>query len=91
MIAARRSRRRRASARGGSSRNSASNRRRRIFGSQTPYSAASVATNITKLTAGHGAADERGVHHSGDGGKSWRQAVGDAASPQHLRGLAQGR
>jgi photosystem II stability/assembly factor-like uncharacterized protein len=34
------------------------------------------------------AADERGVHHSGDGGKSWRQAVGYATSPQHLRGLA---
>ena len=34
------------------------------------------------------AADERGVHRSGDGGKSWRQAVGYATSPQQLRGLA---
>ncbi len=34
------------------------------------------------------AADERGVHRSADGGKSWRRAVGYAASPQHLRGLA---
>ena len=34
------------------------------------------------------AADERGVHRSGDGGESWRQAVGYATSPQHLRGLA---
>ena len=34
------------------------------------------------------AADERGVHCSDDGGKSWRRAVGYAKSPQHLRGLA---
>jgi photosystem II stability/assembly factor-like uncharacterized protein len=34
------------------------------------------------------AADERGVHRSDDGGKSWRRAVGYATSPQHLRGLA---
>ena len=34
------------------------------------------------------AADERGVHRSDDGGKSWRRAVGYASSPQHLRGLA---
>jgi photosystem II stability/assembly factor-like uncharacterized protein len=34
------------------------------------------------------AADERGVHRSDDGGKSWRRAVGYAAPPQHLRGLA---
>ncbi len=34
------------------------------------------------------AADERGVHRSGDGGKSWRQAASYATSPQHLRGLA---
>jgi len=34
------------------------------------------------------AADERGVHRSDDGGKSWRRAVGHATSPQHLRGLA---
>jgi photosystem II stability/assembly factor-like uncharacterized protein len=34
------------------------------------------------------AADERGVHRSEDGGESWRRAVGYAASPQHLRGLA---
>jgi ligand-binding sensor domain-containing protein len=34
------------------------------------------------------AADERGVHRSDDGGKSWRRAFGYATSPQHLRGLA---
>ena len=34
------------------------------------------------------AADERGVHRSDDGGKSWRRVVGYATSPQHLRGLA---
>jgi photosystem II stability/assembly factor-like uncharacterized protein len=34
------------------------------------------------------AADERGVHRSDDGGKSWRRAVGYPESPQHLRGLA---
>lgn len=34
------------------------------------------------------AADERGVHRSEDGGKSWRRVVGYARAPQHLRGLA---
>jgi hypothetical protein len=34
------------------------------------------------------AADERGVHRTADGGKSWLCAVGYATSPQHLRGLA---
>jgi photosystem II stability/assembly factor-like uncharacterized protein len=34
------------------------------------------------------AADERGVHRSDDGGKSWRRVAGYAAVPQHLRGLA---
>jgi photosystem II stability/assembly factor-like uncharacterized protein len=34
------------------------------------------------------AADERGVHRSDDGGKSWRQVAGYERSPQHLRGLA---
>jgi photosystem II stability/assembly factor-like uncharacterized protein len=34
------------------------------------------------------AADERGVHRSDDGGKSWRRVVSHATSPQHLRGLA---
>jgi hypothetical protein len=34
------------------------------------------------------AADERGVHRSNDGGKSWQRAAGYARSPQHLRGLA---
>ncbi|MGH9385153.1 MAG: hypothetical protein ACRD2N_12795 [Vicinamibacterales bacterium] len=34
------------------------------------------------------AADERGVHGSEDGGKSWRRVVSYARSPQHLRGLA---
>jgi photosystem II stability/assembly factor-like uncharacterized protein len=33
------------------------------------------------------AADERGVHRSGDGGKSWRREAGYESSPQHLRGL----
>ena len=34
------------------------------------------------------AADERGVHRSDDGGKSWRLVVSYERSPQHLRGLA---
>ena len=34
------------------------------------------------------AADERAVHHSEDGGKSWRRVASYARSPQHLRGLA---
>ena len=34
------------------------------------------------------AADERGVHSSEDGGKSWRRVFSYARSPQHLRGLA---
>lgn len=34
------------------------------------------------------AADERGVHRSDDGGKSWRRAAGYATLPKHLRGLA---
>jgi photosystem II stability/assembly factor-like uncharacterized protein len=34
------------------------------------------------------AADERGVHRSVDGGKSWHRAAGYATPPQHLRGLA---
>ncbi|HJR58174.1 MAG TPA: hypothetical protein VJ813_02200 [Vicinamibacterales bacterium] len=34
------------------------------------------------------AADERGVHRSDDGGKSWRRVVRYPTSPQHLRGLA---
>jgi hypothetical protein len=34
------------------------------------------------------AADERGVHRSDDGGKSWRCAAGYAMSPRHLHGLA---
>ena len=34
------------------------------------------------------AADERGVHRSDDGGKSWRCVVGYVTSPPHLRGLA---
>jgi hypothetical protein len=33
------------------------------------------------------AADERGVHRSDDGGRSWRQAIGYPSAPQHLRGL----
>jgi photosystem II stability/assembly factor-like uncharacterized protein len=34
------------------------------------------------------AADERGVHRSEDGGKSWRRMADYAAPPQQLRGLA---
>jgi hypothetical protein len=34
------------------------------------------------------AADERGVHRSDDGGKSWRRVVSYSTSPQNLRGLA---
>jgi photosystem II stability/assembly factor-like uncharacterized protein len=34
------------------------------------------------------AADERGVHRSNDGGKSWHRVGGYARPPQHLRGLA---
>jgi photosystem II stability/assembly factor-like uncharacterized protein len=34
------------------------------------------------------AADERGVHRSDDGGKSWRRMAGYETSPEHLRGLA---
>jgi hypothetical protein len=33
------------------------------------------------------AADERGVHGSSDGGKTWRLAVSYPGPPQHLRGL----
>ena len=34
------------------------------------------------------AADERGVHGSDDGGKSWRRVFSYATSPQHVRGLS---
>ena len=34
------------------------------------------------------AADERGVHRSDDGAKSWRRVAGYAQPPQHLRGVA---
>lgn len=34
------------------------------------------------------AADERGLHRSGDGGRSWRQVAAFAPTPSHLRGLA---
>jgi photosystem II stability/assembly factor-like uncharacterized protein len=34
------------------------------------------------------AADERGVHVSEDGGKSWRRVSGYATSPSNVRGLA---
>jgi photosystem II stability/assembly factor-like uncharacterized protein len=34
------------------------------------------------------AADERGVHVSGDGGRGWRRVAGYSRPPQHLRGLA---
>lgn len=34
------------------------------------------------------AADERGIHRSGDGGSSWRHAAAFPTTPRHLRGLA---
>ncbi|CAN5702097.1 glycosyl hydrolase [soil metagenome] len=34
------------------------------------------------------AADERGVHRSGDGGSSWRQVAAYPTTPNHLRGIA---
>jgi photosystem II stability/assembly factor-like uncharacterized protein len=34
------------------------------------------------------AADERGVHRSDDGGRSWRRVAQYARTPQHLRALA---
>jgi photosystem II stability/assembly factor-like uncharacterized protein len=34
------------------------------------------------------AADERGVHRSDDGGRSWRRVVAYATKPKHLHGLA---
>lgn len=34
------------------------------------------------------AADERGVHRSEDGGRSWERAASFARTPEHLRGLA---
>ncbi len=55
-----------------------------------PESASTIAPLLCAgvKVGGLWAADERGVHRSDDGGKSWRRAVGYAASPQHLRGLA---
>jgi len=34
------------------------------------------------------AADERGLHRSEDGGKSWREITAYPRPPHHLRGLA---
>jgi photosystem II stability/assembly factor-like uncharacterized protein len=34
------------------------------------------------------AGDERGLHRTDDGGRSWRRVAGYATPPQHLRGLA---
>jgi photosystem II stability/assembly factor-like uncharacterized protein len=34
------------------------------------------------------AADERGIHHSDDGGRIWRRVAAYPRPPQHLRGLA---
>ena len=34
------------------------------------------------------AADERGLHHSGDGGVAWRKVAGYPTAPRHLRALA---
>lgn len=55
-----------------------------------PASASTIAPLLCAgVTGGElWAADERGVHRSDDGGKSWRRAVGHATSPQHLHGLA---
>jgi hypothetical protein len=39
-------------------------------------------------TGANRVADERGVHHSGDGGVSWMRAASYPMAPQHLRGLA---
>jgi hypothetical protein len=33
-------------------------------------------------------ADERGLHQSDDGGRSWRTVSPHAKTPNHLRGLA---
>ena len=33
------------------------------------------------------AADERGLHHSGDGGVAWRKVAGYPTAPRYLRGL----
>lgn len=45
------------------------------------------------LAAGRGAgelwaADERGVHRSADGGRSWERVAGFGGTPPRLRGLA---
>jgi photosystem II stability/assembly factor-like uncharacterized protein len=45
------------------------------------------------LIAGHDpgefwAGDERGVHHSADGGANWRQIAAFTTTPNHLRGIA---
>ena len=34
------------------------------------------------------AADERGVHASDDGGKTWQRVAGYSKTPQHLSGMA---
>jgi hypothetical protein len=54
-----------------------------------PERPSTIAPLLCAGTAGEmWAADERGVHRSDDGGKSWRQVAGYATPPQHLRGLA---
>jgi photosystem II stability/assembly factor-like uncharacterized protein len=55
-----------------------------------PQTPATIAPLLCASPNGRGlwAADERGVHRSDDGGKSWRQAGSYAAPPRHLRGLA---
>lgn len=54
-----------------------------------PEPATTIAPLLCAGAAGElWAADERGVHRSDDGGKSWRRVGRYATSPQHLRGLA---
>jgi photosystem II stability/assembly factor-like uncharacterized protein len=54
-----------------------------------PEPATTIAPLLCAGTAGElWAADERGVHRSDDGGKSWRRVASYPTPPQHLRGLA---
>lgn len=54
-----------------------------------PEPAATIAPLLCAGKAGGlWAADERGVHRSDDGGRSWRRAAGYPTPPQHLRGVA---
>ena len=54
-----------------------------------PEPASTIAPLLRRREGGElWAADERGVHRSDDGGKSWRRVVSYATSPQHVRGLS---